>query len=349
MRSIYRLLATTTLACIAAYCLAATSSKPVPAPDQRGTEQQPLVVRAPTTEAAKATQEHAAERSQGSAESSAARAEDKADRAAERAEDASSKDRDFTLAVVTLILTTVVGAATVAILWVQARAFWKQTEQLKASVAEMQTATSVAKSAADSAKQAADAAVASNSLGRTALIADQRAWIAIRGDSMAKGIEREPNGWRLKLMLMVQNTGKTPAHNVQLFLQIIPALPGAAIVYEDTHAKLRREAVTNALDWHGELFFPGDTARGLEWGVLLADSLLAPWYATGVSAYPILVSGCVYYFADGLTKPRMTSFLVGIEQAGGGHVVLAPHSLIGTTIPAASLRTIRSKTGWSAD
>jgi hypothetical protein len=334
MRPIYRLLATATLACFAANCLAANGSKSTAVPDQRGTEQLPFVIKVlpsaltqTTADQLKAEQERLMER-----------AEDKAERANELA-----------VAQRSLWETVAIGLVTAAILALQAIALARQTDAVQDSVKEMQTATGVAKSAADSAKQAADAAVASNSLGRAALIADQRPWIAIRGDPVAKGIEREPNGWRLKLMLMAQNTGKTPAHNVQLFLQIIPALPGAAIGDEDTHAKLRREAVTNALNWHGELFFPGDTARGLERGVLLADGLLAPWYAAGVSAYPILISGCIYYFADGFTEPRMTSFLVGIEQAGGGHVVFTPHSPVGTIIHASSLRTIRSKTGWSAD
>lgn len=174
MHPIRASLVTVLLLCIEAHSPADTGHKPRHTTDERGTEQQPLVIKTlpapPTTEELKAEQEHAAER-----------LEDRSERAAERAEDSADEERKFNLDVATLAVTLIVGAATVAILWIQARAFWKQTEQLKCSVEEMKTATKVAESAANSARDSAKAATLANEQSLAAYLGEQRPWIAIQG------------------------------------------------------------------------------------------------------------------------------------------------------------------------
>jgi hypothetical protein len=311
-------------------------------PDPRGTEQQPLVIREIPTRTPE-------EQTRIDAEQAKERVEDKKDIAAERAEERTDKAKELYVGKVTLIVTSIIGMATVAILIVQALAFWRQTRALQESVNEMRTATGVARSAADSAKQAVDAAIESNRVGREALIEDQRPWVAIRGDPIIKSIERESDGWRVTLLLMIENTGRTPAHNVHTFAQIIPAVPRQNLELESAHAKLRNDALFFAAIWYGELLFPGEAPRGIEGKVLLTDAHLAPFHAEGLNDYPLMISACVYYTAAGFKEPRITAFVLGVTRATGGNVAFVPNTPIGTQIYSTDLRTISVKTGWWAD
>lgn len=174
---------------------AAPSSSPLPPkPDLRGT-QQPLVFRSiPNAEELRRDAQYQADRAADLA----------ASRQAERAQERND------------IVTDVIGGATVLILIVQAIAFFRQTREMGESVEEMKAATAVAKQAAEMAMASADAAVDANRLNREALIADHRPWVFVYPDPTLF-INRAPNGrWAATLSAKVDNTGKTPAHNVRL-------------------------------------------------------------------------------------------------------------------------------------
>jgi hypothetical protein len=331
MRPIYLLLATVALSCFAVYSIAANGSKPTPLPDPRGTERQPLIVKASAADSANAAQEHATERSQDLAESSATRALHHAD-----------KEKELNLGQKTLVVSTGVGVFTIIILIVQARAFWTQTEQLRASVREMQTATGVAKSAAESARTAAEAAIASNTISQKALIAGQRPWVAIVGDPPIVRVRRTADGWSFHLDMKLSNPGHSPAHNVSISSVAAPFVSDEQIDrLQEVHNKLIRDLVGDVLQ---TVLFPGEMPQKTTQANL--DGIGRPEWESGLFDQSIVIYGSVYYRFTNEDTTHITSFRYRLMDTNGQTQL--PHEAVPNDYPA-HINVYRDNRGWFAD
>lgn len=174
---------------------AAPRTPPPVQPDLRGTEQQPLIIKTIPN----------AEELRRDAERRSGRAADLAARYRASTQD----DRNDEI-------TEVIGIATVLILVIQALAFLYQAREMRESVREMKAATAVAERAAQMAKTSADAAVDANRLNRESLIADHRPWVFVYPDPLLFFNRSAGGEWTVTLQTKIDNTGKTPAHNVRL-------------------------------------------------------------------------------------------------------------------------------------
>ena len=268
--------------------LGAAANPGTPAPPNaaiRGTEQKPLIIQViPTADELRHEAEQRSDRALGLATSKRALAEQEQSDRTERA----------------------IGFATILILVVQFLAFLYQGWQMRESVVAMKKATTVAEEAADKAKKSADAAVAANDLNRAALIADQRPWLAIHGNPLLTFTRGPDAKWKLNIRFDLKNTGKTPAHNIRIFGQLLnysaddEDLERAHLSFCETQG----QAIPNSTT---AICFPGDTIA-LEGDVQLSD---------GFQSTPILdvfaLSGFVSYTFNEDQSRHNTLFLYRIQ------------------------------------
>lgn len=149
------------------------------------------------------------------------------------------------------------------------------------------SANRTAAKAAKAAENAANAAIESNSISRTAMIAEQRPWVSVDAEvagPLAFSAEGWDAGvrWHIPLKYRLHNLGKTPATNVSFFAQIIPftishwpvskvkdgipqgqPIPGTDIAKEFEAVCGFPEAMTKNNMGSGQLLFPSEIRDGI--------------------------------------------------------------------------------------
>ncbi len=260
--------------------------------DQRGTQQQPIVVTADpgsvTTEELQRDREHEQERR-----------EDSEIQSAEQRERAQVDT-----------WTIRIGVLTALILLGQGAAFVYQARELHRSVIEMKAATKVAQRSARMARTSARAAVRANALNRKALAADHRPWISVGTDPVLR-LSRGQGCWSFNWECLALNSGKSPAQNVTV-AAVLLRQPGANP--EAEHQRLRDE-VTSVRSPVESVIFP-DEPRSLEASVVLPDEWLQSSAPTSSIEYHVVIVGCVSYRFAQEDSVHVTGFRYGLSRPG---------------------------------
>jgi hypothetical protein len=278
-----------------------TPFSPPRPPETLGTAQQPLIIKTiPNAEELRRDSEYRANRAADFA-------------AANRAEEKQARND---------IVSDVIGVATVIILIVQAIAFFRQTRAMNESVVEMEKATVVAREAAELAKTSADAAVAANKLNRDALLADQRPWVAITAEPRVDFHRSGPH-WQLAITLPIQNTGRTPAHNVRLMGQLLSLSERSNV--ERLHLAFCAEARRGSVGSTAQICFPGRPLNVVGEIQIDADFRRSPLPDFFVLA------GCVYYngFPQDEKTLHATTLLysIHVRQSDAKAAWVNPHTV----------------------
>lgn len=103
-------------------------------------------------------------------------------------------------------------------------------------------------------KRTADAAIEANRLTREAFVLDQRPWIAVRRYGPDRPLTIDVNGCTIWGLFILENTGKTPALNVQVSLEA--QVLGWQFDLQQDQARVAERARTYARHG-GSVLFPG--------------------------------------------------------------------------------------------
>ena len=192
----------------------------------------------------------------------------------------------------------------------------------------------IATDAAKAAEKAAKAAEAQAKITRDAMVIDQRPWVSadiqIVGDLVFK------NGrFEIPFLITMKNTGKTPALQTKLDLQVIVRIAGPGHKFpEETLKEIADSSRTARMRKFGGLqgnpIFPNDTFPvGLT--VSNPQELADDRAATGIA-----VVVCVTYNSTFEPEPHQTGFILDIIRPGGVGGML-PIKSEGGNVPRAEL------------
>jgi hypothetical protein len=173
------------------------------------------------------------------------------------------------------------------------------------------------------ARRASRAAIASNTLSREALIADQRPWISL-AFNLSTPITWENDSCNFYFEVVIKNVGKTPALN-------------ALISYVGYHMAMtdvldRQFAFSDQVRQHptnlGTTIFPGDDVRQ-SWNVSIpVEEARAGWRASEYQnlerVFPCIY-GCVQYRSTFHQEPRQTGFIYIVRRPEGVLLPIEPN------------------------